>query len=41
MKQASAPSRWRAPRCSFPLRVIRVILTARRLLPVYSDEQTF
>ena len=21
MKQASAPSRWRAPRCSFPLRV--------------------
>ncbi len=40
MKQASAPSRWRAPRCSFPLRVNRVVLTVRCSLPVYPDERT-
>jgi hypothetical protein len=42
MKQTSAPSRWRAPRYSFPLRgVIRVTLTVRRSLPAYPDKQTF
>ncbi len=41
MKQTSAPSRWRAPRCSFPLRLIHAGLTVRQSLPVYPNQQTF